>query len=63
MLPEARALGLDRVLVTCDDTNLGSQRVIEANGGVLEDVRSTQLGRTRRYWLELAADERRTTAV
>lgn len=63
VLPEARALGLERVLVTCADTNLGSQRVIEANGGVLEDVRSTQLGRTRRYWLALTADERPATAV
>jgi predicted acetyltransferase len=59
VLPHASALGLTRVLVTCDDTNIGSQRVIERNGGVLEDVRDTVLGRTRRYWIDLAcrADE------
>lgn len=31
-------LGIARVLVTCDDDNLGSIRVIERNGGVLENV-------------------------
>jgi predicted acetyltransferase len=53
VLPEARSLGLARVLVTCQDNNLGSARTIENNGGVLEDVRDTDLGRTRRYWITL----------
>jgi predicted acetyltransferase len=53
VLPEARALGLSKVLVTCDDSNLASARVIEKSGGVLEDVRDTELGRTRRYWITL----------
>jgi predicted acetyltransferase len=47
MLPVAAEQGLDRVLVTCDVDNEGSRRVIEANGGVLEDVRGTK----RRYWI------------
>lgn len=45
--------GIDRVLVTCDDTNAASARTIERSGGVLEDVRDTELGRTRRYWIRL----------
>lgn len=53
VLPEARALGLDRVLVTCDDDNIGSARSIERNGGVLEDVRATSAGIKRRYWITL----------
>jgi predicted acetyltransferase len=53
VLPEARALGLDRVLVTCDVSNVASARTIEKCGGVLEDVRDTELGRTRRYWITL----------
>ena len=53
VLPEARALGLERVLVTCDDANAASARTIENNGGVLEDVRETELGQTRRYWIAL----------
>lgn len=46
-LPVAAGLGLDRVLVTCDTDNVASARVIEANGGVLEDVRGVK----RRYWV------------
>ena len=53
VLPEARALGLDRVLVTCSDDNVASARTIEGNGGVLEDVRETEVGRKRRYWITL----------
>ncbi len=34
-LPIARKLGLGEVLLTCNDTNAASIRVIEANGGVL----------------------------
>jgi predicted acetyltransferase len=50
-LPLAAALGLDRVLVTCDDDNVGSRRVIEAGGGVFDDQR----GRKLRYWVPTAA--------
>ena len=46
-LREAAALGIDRVLVTCDEDNAGSRAVIEANGGVHEDSRAGK----RRYWL------------
>jgi predicted acetyltransferase len=46
-LPMARELGIDRVLVTCDADNTGSRKVIEANGGVLEDQRGVKL----RYWI------------
>lgn len=49
-LPVAESLGIDPVLVTCDDDNVGSYRAIEANGGVLEDVRKGK----RRYWIKVA---------
>lgn len=49
-LVHARGLGLERVLITCDDDNEASARTIERNGGVLEDVRRGK----RRYWIELA---------
>jgi predicted acetyltransferase len=49
----ARAEGVDRVLVTCDADNVASARVIEANGGVLEDVRDDPAGPPkRRYWID-----------
>ncbi|MGW5640696.1 GNAT family N-acetyltransferase, partial [Streptomyces sp. NPDC003832] len=51
VLREAPGLGIDRILVTCDDTNVASARTIERNGGVLEDVRHTAAGPKRRYWI------------
>jgi predicted acetyltransferase len=53
MLREARALGLDRALLVCKEDNVASARTIERNGGVLEGVRDTELGRQRRYWIAL----------
>ena len=49
----ARARGVDDVLVTCDDDNAGSIRVIERCGGVLEGLVETPGAprRTRRYWI------------
>ena len=48
------SLGIERVLVTCDDDNIGSIRTIENNGGVLEEVISgPDLDRPkRRYWID-----------
>jgi predicted acetyltransferase len=53
MLDEARLLGLDRVLIVCAPDNIASARTIERHGGVLEDVRDTELGPARRYWIAL----------
>src|SRR5579871_4117086 len=43
-----QGLGLTRVLLTCDDDNLGSRRVIEANAGVLD----SSSGGILRYWID-----------
>jgi predicted acetyltransferase len=46
-------LGINAVLVTCDDSNAASIRVIERNGGVLQDVIEIE-GKSepvRRYWI------------
>jgi predicted acetyltransferase len=55
-LEQCRRLGLNRVLLTCDDRNLASARIIEANGGALENVIADPAGRgaLRRYWISLA---------
>jgi len=47
-------IGLTRVLVTCDDDNVGSIRTIEKNGGVLENVVTAPDLATpkRRYWID-----------
>ncbi|MDI2033770.1 GNAT family N-acetyltransferase [Paenarthrobacter nitroguajacolicus] len=45
----------DRVLLTCDDTNLASAKTIERAGGLLEDKRTDADGRPfRRYWIEVS---------
>ncbi|GAA3341438.1 GNAT family N-acetyltransferase [Amorphoplanes nipponensis] len=54
VLPHAAELGLTRVLLTCRVDNEGSRRTIERHGGELEDIRDTDLGRLRRYWITLA---------
>lgn len=48
------AIGVDRVLVTCDDDNAASAGTIEKCGGVLEDVRPQPGGgpAKRRYWIQ-----------
>jgi predicted acetyltransferase len=50
-LPIARDLGIDSALITCTPDNVGSRRVIESCGGVLEDVRDGQM----RYWVPTTA--------
>jgi predicted acetyltransferase len=47
--------GINRILLTCDDDNIGSIRTIEKNGGILENVISgSDLHKPkRRYWIEL----------
>lgn len=54
-LPHARDLGLERVLLTCDATNLRSARVIMRNGGVLTSEGHSPLrgGRVCRFWIAL----------
>ena len=56
-LEKAKQLGLDKVLITCDDDNYGSIGVIENNGGILENkVRNVINNKeviTRRYWIKL----------
>jgi putative hydrolase of the HAD superfamily len=48
-------LGIGRVLVTCDDDNVGSIRTIENNRGVLENtVRGPDGQPKRRYWIDVS---------
>jgi predicted acetyltransferase len=48
----ASALGVEKALVTCDDANIASSRVIEKCGGVLENIVEQDNGeKFRRYWL------------
>ena len=52
----ARSMAFERVLVTCDDDNLASRRVIEKCGGEYEDssVGPEAAVAKRRYWIALS---------
>ncbi|GAA2956206.1 hypothetical protein GCM10010446_46620 [Streptomyces enissocaesilis] len=49
-LPYAREHGMESVPLPCDRDNTGRRKVIEANGGVLEDEREGML----RFWIRTA---------
>ena len=52
-LPFARSLGVQNVLLTCDDDNTGSVKIIEKSGGVLENTSRSPEGKLkRRYWIK-----------
>ena len=53
MLGEARCLGLDRVLIVCAADNAASAKTIEHQGGILEEIRDTDLGPARRCRVRL----------
>ncbi len=52
-LENARKLGLERVMVTCDDDNLASEKTIVKNGGVYEKDVPVDGCMVKRFWIEL----------
>lgn len=54
---EAKKMGLSSILITCDDDNIGSAKVLENNGFVLQDKITNHFDCkpfiTRRYWKTL----------
>ncbi|MCK4850233.1 MAG: GNAT family N-acetyltransferase [Phycisphaerae bacterium] len=55
VLKKAKSLGLEKVLITCDKDKPASARVIEKNGGKLDnELVSKESGKMKqRYWIEL----------
>ena len=54
-LIECKKLGISKVLMVCDKSNLASARTIIKNGGVLENEILDSNGKIQqRYWIELA---------
>jgi predicted acetyltransferase len=49
-----KQFGISRILVTCDDDNIGSIRTIEKNGGILDNIiTGPDLDKPkRRYWIQ-----------
>ena len=54
-LQKAKELGSTRVLLTCDEDNIASKRVIESNGGEFEDAILVEGSPVKklRYWIDL----------
>lgn len=55
-LQKALELGITRALVTCAETNIGSKKVIEYNGGQFENaifIEGSSI-KTLRYWIDIA---------
>lgn len=54
-LQKAKERGLTRVLVTCDEDNIGSRKIIEYNGGQLENIIEVDDSPVRkmRYWIDM----------
>ena len=57
-LPKCRDLGLDRVLITCNEDNEGSRKTILKNGGKYEStVFEPEEGENlERYWIDIPND-------
>ena len=53
LLENIRLKGYKRVLITCDEDNIGSVRTIEKNKGLLFDKIEFEGVMTRRYWVNL----------
>lgn len=53
-LIECKKLGINKVLITCDKSNVGSAKSIVKNGGILENEFINSDGQLeQRYWIEL----------
>ena len=50
----AKALGISKLFVTCDEKNRGSEGVILANGGVYEKTIDVDGRGVKRYWISAA---------
>ena len=53
-LVECKKLGIDKVLMVCDKSNIGSAKSIVYNGGVLENEVSVNGKVIERYWITLS---------
>ena len=48
-----KSLGLDKVLVTCHDDNIASEKTILKNGGVFENIFIFEGSNIKRFWIKL----------
>lgn len=47
-------MGMEKILITCDAENVGSQKVIEKNGGIFENELVNPKGeKKKRFWIDI----------
>jgi len=47
----AKALGIPKLLITCDEKNIASEKTIISNGGVYEKTIEVDGTKMKRYWI------------
>lgn len=53
-LEKVKKIGLKKILITCDDNNIGSAKTIEACGGIYNDtLADAEANRIKRYFVEV----------
>ncbi|MBI4232210.1 GNAT family N-acetyltransferase, partial [Candidatus Peregrinibacteria bacterium] len=54
-LEECKKLGINPALITCDETNLASKKIIESNGGIFEKANYQGEGKPLKllYWIKI----------
>lgn len=52
-LPKAKELGLKKVLLTCDESNIASRKIIEKNNGKFQDKIPGEKEPKLRFWIDL----------
>ncbi len=52
-LKKAKKLCIKKALVTCDEKNIGSKKIIEKNGGIFENKTKNEGIYKLRYWIKL----------
>lgn len=53
-IQNAREMGIPKLLVTCEETNIASEKTILANGGVFERTVEADGTIMKRYWIDTA---------
>lgn len=49
LIKKAKGKGIDRLLLTCDNDNIASRKIIEANNGILEKIVDEEC----KYWIDV----------
>lgn len=51
-IQNAKMVGIQKLLVTCDETNKASEKTILSNGGIFEKIIEVDGCNMKRYWID-----------